>query len=481
METNNTIHVTKKLLFLIGLKFTTKYIKDNILSHPEHNSLLSITDTLDKYKIENLAVNINIDKLIEMPLPCIIQVKNNKAPLFFVLNNITEDTVSFYNDKNESITISKNEFVKIWTGVCLLVETTTDSIEPDIEKKLSDKRFINLITISVCFLLVLWVIYNFTNSESVLSVPSIITTTIYAVLKTLGLIVGLFLLWFEIDQYNPTLQSFCSGGSAGSKVNCNAVLGSKYAKLFNGSLSLSLLVFSYFFSTLIYLLINKFSANSISILSLFSFASLPLIIVSIYYQAFVIKQWCKFCIIIQVVMITEIALVFYTELYKTFNVFETFLLGFLFLIPILGWKLLRPLLENQKETNLHKRGLKKIKNNPDVLEGLLVKSRKIETNTEGLGITLNNETAKYNVIKVCNPYCGPCAKAHPVLEDLVKNGKINLQILFTAKSSDDHTGKSVSHLLAIDSKGDKNTTQKALDDWYHAEKRIMEYLPINTP
>ena len=62
--------------------------------------------------------------------------------------------------------------------------------------------------------------------------------------------------------------------------------------------------------------------------------------------------------------------------------------------------------------------------NLNVLEGLLVKSRKIETRTEGLGISIYNESAKYHIIKVCNPYCGPCAKAHPVLEDLVNAGKI---------------------------------------------------------
>ncbi|MDO5969737.1 vitamin K epoxide reductase family protein [Flavivirga aquimarina] len=471
----NTVSTTIKTLSLLNVGYTTKYIKDNILSHPEHSSLLAIIDTLNKYKIKTLAVNISFDKLIEMPLPCIIQVQINRNSLFFVLDKIVGDTISYYNDKNKYETISKNEFVKIWTGVCLLIETSVESKEPGIEKKLSDKRFFNSLTVSACFLLVFWVIYSYLNSEAVLDIPSILTTISYTVLKILGLTVGVFLLWFEVDQYNPTLQNFCSGGDASSKVNCNAVLGSKHAKLFQESLSLSLLVFSYFFSTLIYLLINNFSASSISILSLLSFISLPVVIASIYYQAFVIKQWCKFCIIIQIVIITEIALSYFAEFFHTFKVFDTSLLGFLFLIPIISWKFLKPLLENQKETNLHKRGLKKIKNNSNVLEGLLVKSRKIETKPEGLGISINNTTAKYHIIKVCNPYCGPCAKAHPILEELVSAGKISLQILFNARAdSKDNKAKPVSHFLAIDSKGDKKKTQQALDDWYLAEQKDYE-------
>src|SRR5690606_5873879 len=125
------------------------------------------------------------------------------------------------------------------------------------------------------------------------------------------------------------------------------------------------------------------------------------------------------------------------------------------------------LLEQEKEINVYKRGLRKIKNNPDVVGGLLARSKKIITSTEGLGISITRETAKYNVIKVCNPYCGPCAEAHPILEELVNNGKINLQILFTTSlDENDVTFLPVSHFLAIDDQGDKSKTQKALDTWY---------------
>ncbi len=109
-----------------------------------------------------------------------------------------------------------------------------------------------------------------------------------------------------------------------------------------------------------------------------------------------------------------------------------------------------------------------------MLQGLLAKTRKITTGTEGLGISLSNENAKYHVVKVCNPYCGPCAKAHPELEELVSKGKINLQILFTAHADEnDMRRKPVSHFLALDAQGDKGRVHEALDDWYNAGK--MDY------
>ncbi|WP_262890689.1 thioredoxin domain-containing protein [Gelidibacter maritimus] len=266
------------------------------------------------------------------------------------------------------------------------------------------------------------------------------------------------------------------------KINCNVVLDSKQATLFNGTISLSLLGFSYFFGTLSYLVISGFSFAAFSVLGLLSYITLPIILTSIYYQA-VLKQWCKFCIIIQAVLIGEIGIVYFSGFnFMAIAPENLFLLLALFLIPILGWKLIKPMLDKEKESNVHKRALKKIKNNPNVLEGLLVKSRKIKTVTTGLGITLFNDTAKYHVIKVCNPYCGPCAKAHPILENLVNAGKINLQVLFTVHANgEDVKAKPVSHFLAIDELGDRSRIRQALDDWYLAEKKDYETFATKYP
>src|SRR5690606_13163181 len=282
----------------------------------------------------------------------------------------------------------------------------------------------------------------------------------FALLKLVGLGMGAMLLWYEVDKYNPTLQSFCSGGK---KVNCDSVLNSKYAKVFNGKLSLGSIGFSYFFGTFFYLLINGFSETSLAPLAFLSFAALPIVALSAFYQGVAIKQWCKFCIAVQAVLLMEGM----TAFLGGFHLFGmefgplTLLLALL-LIPIPLWKWLRPMLEGKKAINLHRRGLKKIKNNPDVFLGLLSKTRKTTKDTNALGITFRNKSAKYNVLKVCNPYCGPCASAHPILDELVKANKINLQILFTATADEnDFRAKPVRHFLALDTKGDEKGTQRA--------------------
>lgn len=62
METANFLNVTTKIIEVLKIKHTSKYLKDQILSHQDHPSLLAISDTLNLYKIQNTAVKIANDK-----------------------------------------------------------------------------------------------------------------------------------------------------------------------------------------------------------------------------------------------------------------------------------------------------------------------------------------------------------------------------------------------------------------------------------
>jgi uncharacterized membrane protein len=465
---DNCTSAASILLAKLKVGHTKQNLEDSILSHPEYPSLLAISDTMSKYRIENLPVKVDGQKLKELPLPCIVQL-SDKGGMFHVLVHYSEEWSVYLNDRGKQVKIPTKDFLKKWTGICLLVETTPHSGEVDIEKKLAERKTMAVFKWGAGLSLLIWAVWSFLNSPFMQESGSLFLAG-YTLLKLIGLTMGVMLLWYEVDKYNPTLQSFCLGSK---KVNCDSVLSSKYAKVLNGKLSLGLLGFTYFFATLVFLLINGFSSATLMPLAYLSFAGLPMVVISAYYQGLVIKQWCKFCVVVQVVLLMEAAAVFLggSHLFRT-EINSLPLLMALILMPIPIWKWLKSLLENKKEVNLHKRNLKKIKNNQNVLEGLLTRTRKIENSTEGLGISLHAENVKYNIIEVCNPYCVPCARAHPVLEELTRAKKINLQIMFTASmEKDDFTTKPVKHFLAIASKGDKKVIQKALDDWYLSENK----------
>lgn len=477
---DNCLFAVSRILNILEVPYTSQYIKELILSHSDYPSILSISDSLNKYKVRNAAVQIeDKNELSNIPTPAIVQIDRSGNPVFCVLNSVSSDTVRFYNEFDKVEVISFQKFTELWTGICLLIEKTEDAKEPGFEKHLYKK---NLKYVLLGLMLTSLGTYLFFEWRDIAITFSLIYFIIYASLKLCGIVVGSFLLWFEIDQYNPTLQNLCTGGK---KINCNSVLSSRYAKFLKGNVSLSLLSFSYFFAGFFLLLFTSFSTNTWGLLSVFSLGTLPIILFSIYSQAFIIKQWCKFCIAIQLLLALEVLVVLLSISYSFLSNWNALaLFGALFVFPVLVWLVLKPILLRSKEAVFYKRNLAKLKFNPDTFFGLLQKSRTIPKVSRNFGIFLESEDAAYTVVKVCNPYCGPCAKAHPVLDTLYKEGKINLQIIFTSTlSEDDFRTPPAKHLLALFEACNKTPekTIEALDVWYSAKEKNYEIFSKKYP
>ncbi|MEZ4900628.1 MAG: thioredoxin domain-containing protein [Spirosomataceae bacterium] len=66
-------------------------------------------------------------------------------------------------------------------------------------------------------------------------------------------------------------------------------------------------------------------------------------------------------------------------------------------------------------------------------------------------IVLGNPTAKHTITMVTNPYCGPCAKAHIELEEVLsENPHLKAQIIFAVcYDSDGRKSKVARHLLNL--------------------------------
>jgi protein-disulfide isomerase len=154
-----------------------------------------------------------------------------------------------------------------------------------------------------------------------------------------------------------------------------------------------------------------------------------------------------------------------------------------FFIPVIVLTLLLPAMRKAKESKRHKTELQRLKHNPQIFEALLEKQNPVTHNPEGLGITLGNPQGRFRIIKVCNPYCGPCAKAHTPIEELLHgNPDVQVRIIFTASGKEgDRLTPPVKHLLAIAEKGDEALTKKALDDWYLADSKDYDAFAAKHP
>jgi len=149
----------------------------------------------------------------------------------------------------------------------------------------------------------------------------------------------------------------------------------------------------------------------------------------------------------------------------------TFLL-FSLVLPVTGWYGLKPLVKGTRDGEMYRTAYKRLQYNPDIFSGLLQQQAAAPKGFERLGISIGHQSAPYTIIKVCNPFCGPCAKAHPVLEELVHSGNVQVRILFMVPGNERNARDTpAKHLLAIAAQGDKDKTAAALNDWYGAEKK----------
>ena len=114
---DNSTNVTKEILTLLNVRYTNHYVKDTLLSHPDYPSLLAISDTLNTYGVNTLAVKVDAEKLKELPTPCIAQVTVQGRPSFCVLKEFSKDNKTVYTHvEHKTTTHTIADFLKMWTG-----------------------------------------------------------------------------------------------------------------------------------------------------------------------------------------------------------------------------------------------------------------------------------------------------------------------------------------------------------------------------
>ena len=468
------VNATIALLQRLQVKITNSTINKALQEHPDYPSLLSINDVLNQFNINTAAVNVEKEKITALPLPFIAHI-TNKGGGFVTVTDIKDNSLTYYTTKEDyrnTVSVLIDEFTKIWSGNTILAEAKCNAGEHNYTLQ-RRKELLEGIKIPLLFICLL-VCGIATNLVSLT-----IAYSVLVVLKFIGVIVSTLLLWYEVDKTNTTLQKICT---AGTKTNCNAILNSKQAKLF-GVLSWSEIGFYYFAGSYLALLIS--GVQALPILAILNFCALPYILFSVYYQWRIAKQWCVLCLSVQAILlaegITNFSFISFSYLNISLSIIAQIILSFL--IPISIWQLLKPALLQKKELKPKAKELARLKANPKIFESLLIKQKQITISTDGLGILMGNPNATNTIIKVCNPYCGPCAKAHPVIEEIIhSNPNIKAQVIFNATTDEkDIKNKPVKHLLAIQEKYGKELVTKAMDDWYNADKKDYDAFAAKYP
>lgn len=452
---DNVVHITRLLLRELNVKVTHTTLRDTILSNPHHPSLLSISESLQRWQVDTLAVKISVEKLQDVPCPCIVHITPDK---FIILRKISDDAVTYLTDQDDELEMSLNEFAGRWNGHVLIVEKKQESGEGNyLSHKRKEYWKNHRIPLAIAVLMLIGLVQLIYVNTAFMYVAGTF------LINCAGMAVTSTLLWYEYDMENPFIKRFCS---VSDTANCATVLFSKGGKLLN-LISWSEVGFVYFTGAFFYQL---FDINNFYWLAMISVPAAAYIIYSIAYQAFVIKKWCMLCLSVQALLLMHLLLGIMTQQVQQAwaNIDVSVKILPAYAIPIIFWLILKPYLYETREKKVLEKQLTKIKTNKDIFEQLLQLQISMKTSPASMGIIMGNPKAPNTVVKVCSPYCDPCGNSYPKINRLLDNDDWKVQVIFTTGArKNDRDAQAAAYLL---SKATNGHGKQILSHWYAVER-----------
>ena len=467
------------LLELLKVKHTQEFSNRYFNEHPHKYNLFGISKMLSDYGVENAGTRI-VDKENDLPnieLPFIAFWGGD----FIVVYKLDSNKVHYWRN-GKSLSTPINEFVGAWSGIILLAETTSKSIEPDyLEHR---KKEVFAIALKTVIILAGVLFFGFAYFYK--SVYSNLGISLLLLINLIGAYIGYLLVLKQMHIQSQYADKICS---LFHQSDCNNVLESDAAKLW-GVFGWSEIGLGYFASNVLLLL---FSPESVSLIAILNIFTLPYSFWSVWYQKVKARQWCPLCLIVQVLLWSFFALniLFGTIKIPDVGLTATWLsvlfIGSIYAISIFSLNLIIPSLSKEGEIEKVKQEINSIKADEEVFKTLLTGQPSYEVSQDDSQILFGNPDAQLQITILTNPFCNPCARMHKRVENLLKkdNEKICIQYIISSFKPDlDFANK---YLIAACLGKDKATFRKIIADWFERGKPLKEdffkglNLNINNP
>ncbi|RZN84764.1 MAG: hypothetical protein EVB11_01550 [Winogradskyella sp.] len=435
-------YLVQKLLSYNTIAIDKNELEFQIESHPSYPSLHAITGVLDHFNVDNLALDIpkNEETLAQLPKAFLTQIETIKGKEFVVAVNKGLNYQLINSSKKDRLVTIK-EFLKQFTGIIVGVEKTEFTDE---SKKTNQVYSQSLIGLSI--IIVIGLVYMLKPT---------LQSVLFLTTSFLGLVISLAIKKQEQGEVTMLGDTFCSGES--EKKDCNAVLESKGARVFN-DYKLSDLSIVYFLGLISTTLMLSVANQSITITHIISFLAIPITFYSIYYQGVIIKKWCLLCLSIVGILWAQAGLFLIdTDVLNSLEILWTpaALVLSCFILTFTVYHQLSLKLNELNSLKKLKVDFYKFKRNFKLFETLLQKSKAYNTidNQDFQGILIGNREAKLKITIITNPFCGHCKPVHALVEDIYKKyaKEVTIQIYFNInpKDKESKSTKVVTRLLEL--------------------------------
>jgi uncharacterized membrane protein len=429
MQEDNTIFVLQKAIRRFRIKVTDSTIKEFLQSHPFYPTLKSVCDALKKWNIKYFPLMLEKEEIRKLETPFIAHLNALGGQLAFV-ENIINNKVSYVDYTKKTLKEDFDTFSKKISGAVILIEKDRNSGEKDYRlKKQNEALNHSLLPLGGIIAMLLFFLGNLFLGSRNLIFQKGITGWELLLTKFMGIVASVFLILKEWKISTRLTEKICN---LSSKTDCDLVLSSPASRLF-GWVNWADAGLIYFTGTLLFLSGIQ-TTDSLGMLLLISFLSLPYPIFSIYYQAIKLKKWCPFCLMAQLILITEFVILFPAFKVVVFNASEILRLLLSFLIISIFWLSFKTWHHLSAKLEQTQTSFQKLKRNPGIFHFLLTKNGYIELPKTNIGnaLVLGNPEASVTITAFLGLHCHPCALVFKKLKLLLANSShIKIQAVFS--------------------------------------------------
>lgn len=422
-----------------------------VRSHPDYPSLLSISDTLSFFNIDNGALKILKSEIDLLPEKFIALLNDNSAEPFLYLVERKEN-IYVLSDDNKKLVITKDDLEKKWCNVVLLVEKKDDY-------EYTRTRPISFILLFILFSLSLIIVYLFANK---------FVLTSYYFLSLTGLLMSVIALNDLFGFNSKIINSICR---ISSHTDCLKVIKSERWKIFKYINFSDLSIIFFIFQIVGFLSFSVFGhldyfLETQKIILIFS---LPLIIASVYYQKYIEKKWCPICISIILIVLLELTFLFF-NLGKTFSFQfkETFFIFFIFFSICFLWFVLKKVLLRKKALEDFQMKTNRFIRDYDSFKKILISDFKITL--PHYSALIGSLTNKTEIAVITNPFCGHCKDVHVLLNKILlsKIKYVNLKIVMNVdlENAGDEDKNFLRVLMNVRFNDGEHEFNNALKSWF---------------
>lgn len=440
-------------LLALGVRYTRSHALYVFNAHPYKHSLYGLECLLRLYGVATNGLRVNDKSCIsEIPAPFVAQYEND-----LVIVKDTSELNVVYERYGKEITSDINSFIEQWSGIVLLMTTSSTSIEPDYtlhhRQELQRKIEIIIFTVS-SFLLNAYGLYITWSGD-------IWWRITYIALSGMGCFISTVLLTKQLHYESKTVDYICRVIQQG---DCDSVLESSAARPM-GWFSWSEIGTAWFATCL---LTQLWFPHSTPLIACIALLSLPYTIWSIWYQKFRAKRWCVLCLSVICLLWMQVGTFALGSEYKL----AKFDLSYCAVFPLGAIVLvfLRRVLENISFSHNEIQAqcaFRQLKSQQEVFETLL-HMQPWHNTKEASCLIFGDINAEHQLTVFGNPHCEPCAHMHRRLQPLLDNG-ISIQYVLTYFTPE--LSEANRYLIAVYRHCGPERAWNLLSAWYDQENR----------